>query len=296
MCLAVIALVSYMALGLRAGGNLAAACWATRPWEGEVKAVENQWREVESTTESPAQLQSDGSDMEPIHTAATYGNADALGRELAKNVSPDLVCANGFVPLDYVVSGAIGRGSNNRVACIHLLAAAGANVNTVVDGYGAGEMISMTPLMYAVAGGHSTLVAALLDAGSDVNSRDRIEWTPLHFAIYSDDTNNEECARLLINAGAAVDARDNEGRTPLDLAVQLNNRRCLYSILLRAGAALPAVTGDAYLLKVRAAGGFRAYKRAHLNALAATFLPKLPSLPPELVRRVVEYAFHVGDY
>ena len=115
MCLAVIALVSYMALGLRAGGNLAAACWATRPWEGEVKAVENQWREVESTTESPAQV--DGSDnMEPIHTAATYGNADALGRELAKNVSPDLVCANGFVPLDYVVSGAIGRGSNNRVA------------------------------------------------------------------------------------------------------------------------------------------------------------------------------------
>jgi len=234
--------------------------------------------------------------MEPIHTAATYGNADALGRELAKNVSPDLVCANGFVPLDYVVSGAIGRGSNNRVACIHLLAAAGANVNTVVDGYGAGEMISMTPLMYAVAGGHSTLVAALLDAGSDVNSRDRIEWTPLHFAIYSDQ-NNAECARLLINAGAAVDARDNEGRTPLDLAVQLNNRRCLYSVLMRAGAALPAETDDTYLRKLRAAGGFRSYERAHLNAIAATFAPKFSHLlPPELVRRVVEYAFHVGDY
>ena len=48
--------------------------------------------------------------------------------------------------------------------------------------------------------------------------------------------------------------------------------------------------------KVRAAGGFRAYERAHLDALAATFLPKLPRLPPELVRRVVAYAFHVGDY
>ena len=53
----------------------------------------------------------------------------------------------------------------------------------------------------------------------------------------------------------------------------------------------------AYLRKVRAAGGFRRYERAHLNALAATFAPKFSHLlPPELVRRVVEYAFHVGDY
>ena len=150
--------------------------------------------------------------------------------------------------------------------------------------------------MLAALEGNPTLLAALLDAGSDVNYG--TGWTPLHDVMCGNGSrkNAEECARLLINAGAAVDARDNEGRTPLDLAVQLNNRRCLYSILLRAGAALPAVTGDAYLLKVRAAGGFRAYKRAHLNALAATFLPKLTSLPPEMVRRVVEYAFHVGDY
>ena len=46
----------------------------------------------------------------------------------------------------------------------------------------------------------------------------------------------------------------------------------------------------------RAARGIKKYERDHLNALAATFLPKLPSLPPEMVRRVVEYAFHVGDY
>ena len=68
-------------------------------------------------------------------------------------------------------------------------------------------------------------------------------------------------------------------------------------MLLRAGAALPGYyTTDAYIGKVRAAGSFQNYERAHLNAIAATFLPKLPSLPPEMVRRVVEYAFHVGDY
>ena len=53
----------------------------------------------------------------------------------------------------------------------------------------------------------------------------------------------------------------------------------------------------AYLRKVRAAGGIKKYERAHLNALTASFAPKFSHLlPPELVRRVVEYAFHVGDY
>ena len=69
-----------------------------------------------------------------------------------------------------------------------------------------------------------------------------------------------------------------------------------YPTLLRAGATYSRETTDAYLLKVRAAGGFRTYERTHLNAIAATFIPKLPLLPPEMIRRVVEYAFHVGDY
>ena len=44
------------------------------------------------------------------------------------------------------------------------------------------------------------------------------------------------------------------------------------------------------------AGGFGDYRRTHLNALAATFAPHFAHLPPEIVRLVVEYAFHVGDY
>ena len=48
--------------------------------------------------------------------------------------------------------------------------------------------------------------------------------------------------------------------------------------------------------KVIAAGGFRDYERTHLNALVATFAPKFDQLPKELVRIVVEYAFHVGYY
>ena len=92
---------------------------------------------------------------------------------------------------------------------------------------------------------------------------------------------------------------DDSGRTPLSNAsyIDSESRRRLVPILLRAGAALPAHTTNAYLQKVIAAGGFGRYERAHLNAIAATFAPKFSHLlPPELVRRVAEYAFHAGNY
>ena len=55
-------------------------------------------------------------------------------------------------------------------------------------------------------------------------------------------------------------------------------------------------TTNAYIQKVIAAGGFGRYERNHLDALAATFAPHFSHLPPEIVRLVVEYAFHVGEY
>ena len=52
-----------------------------------------------------------------------------------------------------------------------------------------------------------------------------------------------------------------------------------------------------YLSRVRAAGGFPNYERAHLAALAKTLSPKLAHLlPPELVRKVVEHWLHAGCY
>ena len=233
----------------------------------------------------------------PLHRAAVSGNADALRRELERGVSPNIADPYGFNPLDFAASPG-GASGTDKLACVRLLIDAGANVSHA-------SRNNKTALMHAAGGGQSTIVGALLDAGSDLNSRDHRHWTPLHHAMYSD--GSADCARLLINAGAAVDARCDMGRTPLHHAAGqegnfLDHRR-LYPILLRAGATIPAELNltdapyyDAYLLKVIAAGGFRRYERAHLDAIAATLLPKLPSLPPEMVRRVVEYAFHVGDY
>ena len=50
-----------------------------------------------------------------------------------------------------------------------------------------------------------------------------------------------------------------------------------------------------YLRRVRAAGGFPNYERAHREALTRTLSPKF-ALPPELVRIVVEFYLHAGFY
>ena len=102
--------------------------------------------------------------------------------------------------------------------------------------------------------------------------------------------------QALIRAGGDVNLRDSFGQTPLEAGILSGNMDKLYPIFFRAGAALPTGTSVAYIQKLRAAGGFKRYEQNHLAALTATFEPKLPVLPKELVRRVVEYAFHVGDY
>ena len=238
-----------------------------------------------------------------IHRAATYGDVDALRRELASGVSPDQVGPHGLVPLHFSAAHGASAvcGEDNQLACVRLLIDAGANVSAADDS-------NMSAILYAAIGGCPALVTALLDAGADPNDRDNTNWTPLHHAIYS--SRGADCMRLLINAGADANARCDGGRSPLSHCILLcrsnlqsgrvaesERQRRLYSVLLRAGAALPAETDDTYLRKVRAAGSFQNYERAHLNAIAATFAPKFSHLlPPELVRRVVEYAFHVGDY
>ena len=130
-----------------------------------------------------------------------------------------------------------------------------------------------------------------------------------------------ECVAALLAAGASVNAvatrivMGNNQFTaieyllvlPLRSRTELSpRRRRLYPLLLKAGATLPTaaaqpplkyqnVLRDPYLRKIVAVGGFPAYERRHVNALAATFGPKL-GLLPEIARVVVRFAFHCGYY
>jgi ankyrin repeat protein len=72
-----------------------------------------------------------------------------------------------------------------------------------------------TPLHCAVWKGHEQVVAALLEAGADVNAHNENDhWgtTPLHAAAHA---NQPAIAQVLIERGADVDSRDREGRTPM---------------------------------------------------------------------------------
>jgi len=226
----------------------------------------------------------------PIHEAATSGDVDALRRALEDGGSPNAAdTPYGFTPLHYLCGGVEG---GDRVACVKLLIASGANVNV-------GNSADVTPLHFAILN-HPEFVPLLLASGADPNCTTSGRQSALHYVFMGEMDHNSRVVKAmvqeLIRAGGDVNLTNQHGRTPLEAAIFISNVGKLYPIFFRAGAALPAGNSVAYVRKIRAAGGFKRYEQNHLNAITATFVPKFPRLPPEMVRRVVEYAFHVGDY
>jgi len=91
--------------------------------------------------------------------------------------------------------------------------------------------------------------------------------------------------------------------TPLELINDGNvtssarTRRLISHLLLRYGAEISPAATDPYLCKVAAAGGLRAYEKAHRRALATTFTRvAFPCLPVDVVSHVVAFSFHTGYY
>ena len=70
----------------------------------------------------------------------------------------------------------------------------------------------------ATATGNIEAVKQHLAAGTDVNTKNRMGWTPLHNAA---GFGQKEVAELLIAKGADVNAKDKDGVTPLDAAIGL---------------------------------------------------------------------------
>jgi len=222
---------------------------------------------------------------QPIHRACERGDVAALRRELASGVSPNVPDRSGRTPTYYCCSH--GCSSEKQVACLNVLHEAGADVNVRTTRY------QKTPLHKATQCCNTDVIAALLKAGADINRVCKDNITPLHCACWR---NSSDCepGKVLIRNGADVNVRDRFGTTPLDAAILYRQR--LVPILLRAGAALHRSGPDAYIRKVIAAGGFGRYEKDHLNALSATFARHFTRLPLEVVRLVVEYAFHLGYY
>ena len=142
---------------------------------------------------------------------------------------------------------------------------AGADVNEWDSDRG-----GITPLHHAASGGTVEVVAALLDAGAEVDVRNAISFdasTPLHYAVSH---NTPAVVKILLDAGADVQAEHGfQGATPLHFAAKRDDAHALevVTVLLEAGADARARTwGEATPLHWAARSGSSAVVVALQNA------------------------------
>eukprot|EP00753_Platysulcus_tardus_P006919 PLAT14692.1.p1 GENE.PLAT14692.1~~PLAT14692.1.p1 ORF type:complete len:491 (-),score=119.19 PLAT14692.1:19-1491(-) len=114
-------------------------------------------------------------------------------------------------------------------AAVTALVKNGGDVNAV-------DALSRTPLLCAVLGSRTAIIAELCAAGADVNLADKDGRTALHLAAASDD---DWLVRLLVCNGASMDAVDSQGFTPLGAAV-MSDCLVVAGLLVRLGS--PALT------------------------------------------------------
>lgn len=99
------------------------------------------------------------------------------------------------------------------------------------------EEFGWTPLIYAVTSDNPNVVAAILAGGADVNARDDSGQTALFSAIFQSEERPAkiEMLHMLIEAGADIDARSDAQWTPLLDATGGGNHKAM-RILIARGA------------------------------------------------------------
>ena len=232
--------------------------------------------------------------MAPIHDAARSGDVETLQRLLAEGVTPNAVDIDDDdddiegplrqTPLHVLCGNGNDDNMSGRVACFKLLRDAGVNLDAT-DSVAPGH----TALHYAVSHKRVEMVSLLVEAGANVNAADSTGWMALHFAACT----AANCVEVLLAAGASVNARNHFGKRPFDMTLRREHHR-MWPLFLRAGAEIPTNNTDPYIVRVRNAGGFKKYEQAHLARITAIL--ETPLLPPELVRKILEFWLHAGYY
>ena len=117
-----------------------------------------------------------------------------------------------------------------------------------------------SPLMHAASRGYTLLVPPLINARADVNSRAADGATALFMAVLQ---GHEEIATMLVRAGADISIRGPRGRTPLEVA-QLQDLDRIVTFLKRADADRAAY---AAAVKADTAERYVRYMRTYPNGL-----------------------------
>jgi len=83
--------------------------------------------------------------------------------------------------------------------------------------YESTDRFGRTSLHLASLRGDTEIVELLLEAGANVNIKNKFGWTPLHLAARE---GHIDIVQMLLEAGANIGAKNKFGRTPLDYAVK----------------------------------------------------------------------------
>ena len=102
--------------------------------------------------------------------------------------------------------------------------AAGTDVNTKDDH-------EYTPLHWAAMEGRREVAELLISQGANVNAKNKVGSTPLHIAAYM----KFDLAELLIAKGATINVTDDVSRTPLDDAIE-GDKKEIADLLRKHGA------------------------------------------------------------
>ncbi|KAJ8605201.1 hypothetical protein CTAYLR_000424 [Chrysophaeum taylorii] len=153
------------------------------------------------------------------HWAAKRGDAILLEKLLERGAPADAPSRDevGMRPLHWACT-------ENRIACMRLLVAYGADVN-------ARDLQGCTPLIIASQWGQADAVAYLVKIGADVRILDKNDDSALHWASYK---GNLEIVGLLHHLGLAIDDADAYGQTPLHLAALCGNLSIAEYLLIDA--------------------------------------------------------------
>ena len=85
----------------------------------------------------------------------------------------------------------------------------------------------------AANSGNLEVARCLIDRGAQIETKNMLQWTPLHTAVVS---NNIEVVKFLIDSGAQIEAKNVFQRTPLHLAA-VNNHFNFAKLLIEKGGA-----------------------------------------------------------
>eukprot|EP01135_Chromosphaera_perkinsii_P005727 Nk52_evm27s359 gene=Nk52_evmTU27s359 len=146
----------------------------------------------------------------PLHRAAEVGSVQVMKTLLGYNADVGSIDKSGCTPLHMAAL-------HGKVECAVMLIGKGASIEAKENTYEA------SPIHWAAAGGHPSVIDALLANGDTIQRKAVKDLTTMHFAAMN---GKVECAQYCFKKGVAIASKDDEGYGPQQWAYRKGFRKC----------------------------------------------------------------------